>query len=750
MMARRCLLFNSDAGALLLSLGSRGFEPFEAEIPTVWVTAPTDERLEVGFLVNGPFALDVGRAQLARDPEQNREAALRLGQHFCKGITRLCSAFEKPTTRGPVIQALRFAADVTPFDLWNSLWDLLVVSVSQKAVREEPAERLIRDILWASTDSGAARFVAARPVIPVRLPGKAFERRLVALGDIRFAVRGVMTKDDGFALASVVGWPEVKQRLGRGCLVSHQKVIEPLRLVCPRLVAGIQAIGLPEVLRWELPHDDVSRPQAERLGAVIDKRLLDRCDPAERQSLEGRFAELEFKAADGRYQPAKRLLIGHVPPGSHGRKQTDEACRAAFAPRYRVLSEEYGAEALSFFEICRGRLDAPVQELAGWVLAARDRLTRQAALDYLADGELGPALQEALRKRGLSGTWLADLAASNEFAAMDIQKQGRLLGLLPLAEAERVLDSARESLAPRTVYRPDEVLRRIHEWWEDRRVTELTTYERRLYPAGGLRFLTDATDEHALQRRKDWMSLFLIGLTHTMGRTVAEQHRGFLRRCEREGWLDMFALSDRDPGSWMRWVDRFLDDQLDESRFLQWMKQFVGIYQLSRHLDEYIEAFLAVERLRHPFALTQVTNPRASTLFQGGGVSAPPLSRVLGMGQCFVLRELVRHGVLTNRHAHPHCFVPVARVRRMLLQMGCDELAQRQRSWEWSRTIHRFLADHLGSATANFHGDFDIPLQVVAEDAGLQARFFRAAIDFEDDESALPFGDNGEVALEEE
>src|SRR5262249_44185122 len=80
--ARRCLLFESDAGALLFSLGSGGFEPFEAEIPTVWVTAPTEEKLQVGFLVNGPFALDVGRAQLARDPEQNREAGLRLGQRF--------------------------------------------------------------------------------------------------------------------------------------------------------------------------------------------------------------------------------------------------------------------------------------------------------------------------------------------------------------------------------------------------------------------------------------------------------------------------------------------------------------------------------------------------------------------------------------------------------------------------------------------------------------------------------------------
>lgn len=749
--ARRVLLFESDAGALLFALGGRGFEPFEAEIPTVWVTAPTEERLQVGFVVNGPsFVLDVGRAQLARDPDQNREPAVRLGQQFGERIARFFSAFDAAASRGPVRQALRLAADVTPFDLWNSLWDLLVVAVSQRAIRDEPAERLIRDVLWASTDSGAAGLVAAHPVIPVRLPGKRFERQLVALDDIRYSVRGVMTRDDGFALACAVEWPGVKERLGNGCLVAHQKVIEPLRLVCPRLVSHIDPIGLPEMLRWELTHDDVNPKQAERFGAVIDKRLLDQCDPIERQALDDHLGKLEFKAMDGRFHPARRLLVAHVPPGTRDGKQTDESRRAAFAPRDRVLSAEYGADGLSFFETSRGKLDAPVQELAGWVLAARDRATRQAALDYLADGELGPALQNALKERGLAGTWLAELAASDEFMGMDIQQQGRLLGLLPLTHAERILDVARESLSPQPACRPDQVLRRIHDWWRDVRRTELVEYERRLYPTGGLRFVTDTAEEHSLQRRKDWMSLFLVGLTHTMGRTVAEQHRGFLRRCDREGWLDMFALSDRDPGHWMRWVDHFLDGQIEESRFLQWMKQFVGIYQLSRHLDDYIEAFLAVERLSHPFALTQVTNTRASSVFQGGGVSAPPLSRVLGMGQCFVLRELVRRGVLANKHAHVHCFVPVARVRRMLLQMGCEELSQRQRPWEWSRAIHRFLVGHLGPAAATFHGDFDIPLQVVAEDPELQAKFFTAAINFEDDESGLPFGVGDEAASGEE
>lgn len=72
------------------------------------------------------------------------------------------------------------------------------------------------------------------------------------------------------------------------------------------------------------------------------------------------------------------------------------------------------------------------------------------------------------------------------------------------------------------------------------------------------------------------MTVFLLGLMHTMGRTQYEQHRSFLVRCDQRGWLDMFAASGRDPVSWMRFVEEYVDEQIEDNVFLQWMKQFVG------------------------------------------------------------------------------------------------------------------------------------------------------------------------------
>ena len=45
--------------------------------------------------------------------------------------------------------------------------------------------------------------------------------------------------------------------------------------------------------------------------------------------------------------------------------------------------------------------------------------------------------------------------------------------------------------------------------------------------------------------------------------------------------------------------------------------------------------------------------------FSGGGPSAPPLTRALGIGACFVVRELVRVDVLKSPLAHDHSYVAV-------------------------------------------------------------------------------------------
>jgi hypothetical protein len=190
----------------------------------------------------------------------------------------------------------------------------------------------------------------------------------------------------------------------------------------------------------------------------------------------------------------------------------------------------------------------------------------------------------------------------------------------------------------------------------------------------------------------------------------------------------MFASSDSDSDQWMSFVRNYLEGQVDEQEYFHWMRQFVGIFQVSRYLDAYIELFLSITRVARPFALTEITRPMASSMFQGGGIEAPPLCRVLGLGSCFIVRELVRLKLLSNEMAHRHCFVPTKRVRDTFDMLGCEGLDIQAEKWSISPQIHEFVVQHLGSTDATFCHDFDIPFHFIAEDARLQQRFFERGV----------------------
>lgn len=724
----RALLFESDHGSFLFAIGGREVTAFGPDVPTIWVTAPTREPLDVGFLVNGPFALDVGRAQLARDHDQNAEKARYLGRVFGEQLARLFQLSETANDWHRLRVELGLATDTTTYHFWNSLWERLLVQVAGRAHGDEPAQRLLRAILWDADDIGAAGFYARHAAVPSRLPESS--PGLVSLRTVRYALTGILAADDD-AFAIVRSWPGIMGRAPAGTVVSDAHVFRPLRELCPQLVSHVQSLDLNQVLAWELVHEMVSPEKAAVLGMLIDKSLLDnRLDIVELGRVREILEPLQFLARDGRYHSARELLIGHQTKGARDDRREDERFRARFAPAARILSEQYDAPGIAFFEACREKLDAGVRQLAEWVRQAADQITRKSALEYLAVGEQGRQVKDELLARGIRDTWLQNLAQEPVFRELDEGLQYHLAELLPRGYFQICSQPATAIHAPD----PEKVLRQISAWWIEERTEWLPSYEKRTFPNGQLQLVTGDAQNGAEPQRKDWTILFLLGLMHTMGRTQSEAHRGFLRECDRAGWLDMFATSQRDPKRWLGFIDNYLQDKVDETRFLQWMKQFVGIYQVSRYLDDYIEAFRAADRFPEPFPLTDITEPRASKQFQGGGVAPPPLSSLLGIGACFVVRELVRRNVVTNPLIFPHCYVPVKRVRALLTLLRCPDLDAQSRRYELSPIIHHFLVEHLGGERAIFQRDFDIPLQIVAETPELQYRFLQQGIPAEDED----------------
>jgi hypothetical protein len=740
----RALLLSTPHGSALFGIGARQLECFGPDVPTIWVTAPTQEVLDLGFLINGPFSLDVGRAQLTRDYDQNRTIAAALGCTLADRLCGLAAATESSEGWAALRSELGLADDADKYDFWESCWQILGLRFADRMNRDAPADALINDIFWSEGDRAAAALYARYPVLPSVLGGDY--RRLVLPRKVRFAVRGTVTETEGL-FERVFSWTPVREHAPPGSVVSYDEVRSPLTRLCGDLISNAASLDLATVLEWEFergPFADVEK--SARLGQVITKRLLEHIrDRAESERVRELLDSIEFKGSDQRYHPAKELLIGHETDAGREDRLGDERLRARFAPPSCVLSEEYNVAAIQFFDVCRGSLEAPVRQMATWVLNTTGLAQRAAALTYVAYGALGSALAKHLVEQGLEGTWLADLVNTEAFKSLNTQTKMRLSSLLSedcLNKMEQTFSAT--SMEPTTrPLTPEIVLAAIHDWWMDERHrrqdefdgrTLIDEYERRVYPNGKPRALDPGDALPTEECRRDWMTLLLLGLTHTIGRTTSDQHRGFLRKCDREGWLDMFADSKQDSERWIRFVKQYLDSQTDDGRYLQWMKQFVGIFQASFWLDDYIELLLSANRIDRSFSLTELLQPRASTLYQGGGVTPPPLLPLLGVGGCFLMRELTRLQLLDNQCVHRHCFVPVKRIRDLFGMLRCDGLDLPSRRWEMASHIYTFVVDSIGTEHATFGGDFEIPFHFIAENAALQHRFFRHELPEEDEQ----------------
>ena len=389
------------------------------------------------------------------------------------------------------------------------------------------------------------------------------------------------------------------------------------------------------------------------------------------------------------------------------------------------ISERYDVGAIELLKLAGLRSQPCSSEVRTW-MGAGDLTQAEAVgiLKYLGEGRRFSKWYNDLEEF-VRGAWIP--AEGGPITVREAVRRGLIpdevladylfkvwLGLLSSDDKEPEEEETEE---PEPID-PDEALGKLFKWWQANGKWWTSAYESRLY-GDGRRPRLEPYDERKSDDRRGWLVLFVIGCLHKVGRTRAEQHRGFIERCERNGWLDVFADGDRDAQRWMSVLDDYLDDPTEDERYRQWMRQFVDIYQISRWLTDYVESFRNIDRLGRQFGLDEILAPRTNADFSGGGPDAPSLRRTLGIGACFVVRELMRFGVLADARAHKYCYLPTRRVRALLGLMGCQSLEGEERAVQ-SAIIHSFLVKHLGAEKSTFLRSFDLPLQALAEDKQLQ------------------------------
>ncbi len=714
-----------NGGGVLVGIGAKGLIPLPGDLPPVWIVAPTREKGSLGFCINGEFEIDAGRARLAGESTANHAEAKKLGRCMAD---LLSSLFEETEKDWPGLRdRLRLATNLASYEFWQSVWTTLTrwIERSERNIDSEVAE-LAANLL--SGHSGLGALIQTKRILPNGLWGEKFQR-LISPGDIRYVLRDSLSKESIFRPLSQ--WSLLRERLEPDKVITAE-IFPALGKILPGFTQKKdqwQSLRLVQVLGWlKREQFRVKSEDAEVLGGVITREFLDQLQgtqerEAERNNLIPLLKKFRFQTKDDGWHESRDLLRTFS-----FATDDDESLRAAFAPDRHVLHSSYTGAALDFFIVCRGEMTAKAEVMAQWVLHADTEPRRQAALTYLVKGELGEQVATILRYQGTETTWLADLRADSVFFKnLTDEEIDELLyrKLPPIDFLVRQLGDDDYYEQETTVIPPVNVpatLANIHSWWRIHQEDYLEQYYRRTYPENiSLKKIAD-------DDRSAWLMVLLVGAFHTLGRAKPEQHRNFLALCQQNGWWGTFVREHPQnyPDKWMQVLEDYIDKQEDSSRFEYWMRLFPVIYKFARDLEDYVELFYELEKQGREVNVEQTLTSRTFSDLQGGGVTAAPIVRTLGMGVPFVLREMMRTGLFTKNQGNiaPYCYVPLGKVRNLFSKMECPGLETDEAHLVKSQQIHEFLCGHLGEDLATFDNAFDIPFQFVAEDIKLQEQLF--------------------------
>ncbi len=405
----RLCLRTTSGSALLLDMTERdgSLSCTTPNAPTFWVTAPTQEKLSVGFLLNAAFKVTTGRTKL--DPTgHNQELADQIGIEIGKLLEELCRAnWEKVKT------ALGFS--INNYRFWEFIWKELAVNWQELDTNDERRD-LISRILGG--DRGMGYLITNCNALPNGLFGQY--RQLIRINrNTRYSkVTGKLAEESCFS--EVANWSSFQESYSCNWIVDTQweeakKLLGQSLL--NRLTINIDDIQLLNVLQTEAgARKRVTPEQAKRIGKLISKPFLNSFSNSfEYDKLKNFLPHIQFQSsandslnssADD-YLPSEQLL-------SKTSEQTEEKLLAALAPKNCLLHIDYTDTALNFFYACRlQRRSITVGELKEWVLRAEMTEKRKAVYDYLSKGEHREQLAKLLYQN-IQGSWIIEDQSINK------------------------------------------------------------------------------------------------------------------------------------------------------------------------------------------------------------------------------------------------------------------------------------------------------------------------------------------------
>ena len=687
----RILVFESALGSAVLRLGLDGVVTFERSerhpVPAIWVTAPTRGVPAHGLVLNAPFQIDTGRANLAsgRAAWCNIEQAKKLAQAVSFGVVGLlrqsCDAWTA------CAGDLGCTAAQSAASFWASFWR----AVDLSDLADDPAEdsRLLHEFSLALFKAVLGR----TGEMPNGLTGS--DAAFVKVKALRLSIDLDRMRA---VLPEVAKWPTFQRNYPNSTWCSAEVAAW---LKCAGHDEDLALQPLDRAALFSLLRDTCIAPDDfKHIAAVIDRWPA---GPMEDHGWRTAFGQAQLFSEDGAWHMSSSLLRS-------GMSGADLI--VMFAPPGARLSGEYAAVPTAWSTVLPYLPSASLDPgaVAGWILSAQGLDAQWAAARWILENLYVQSYQSAQTIRSMlsrrhTGGWLFELTIeSKPLAKLDPSERTILLTWLGL----EVTDGNGEE-GELTVF-PD--LQAIHAWWMTEQHGRLANYDKHIWPAHA--------DRKALSKdptnRQAWMTVFSLGLMRRIGRATDAQNKGFLEYLHSRGWWATIceASPDLNAEGWMGILREYGDIQEDSTLFEQWMDLFPRLYRIARWLDVYVHIFSTID-LREPDQTRSLLSPGADASLSGSGIDAPTLRGMLRLGQHLIIRELLRAGLLNGPVATTLAFMPTESLCDMMEDMGHNRPAT-------SQEIYQTLVDELGEDAAHFDGAYDIPLQLVATDALLRAR----------------------------
>jgi len=706
---------NCDAGstvALVFGLQDGLPTPFPAELPFLWNVTPTSEGWACGYAINGPFKLDPGRTHVSLDDEVTVTVVNMLGKELGAGLIELHDALE--ASSGAPLVGLPDAEQLPSFI--TKLWTILATGMgSSDGMRKQFFSYL------HGPERGVSAWMSERSVVPSGLP-TPFSQRLPSLKSETPIEEAVADLDHPDVCKAFEDINEIVDLLETRCVVSGH-VVQRLRPFISRPISQLRPASLLE----ELTHSWNQFLSPERLRSLqplADDEVWRRLVP--NQQVPRWSMQLEALAEDGSRNSLKLLLVPQKLPFSDaGSEFRDEMFRAAFAPDSSILDQRYVKEPedMKVFQHLRVRHDIGTEKMTHW-LTELDPKRYQGGLYYLLHGSLQREILEQLMNDHELPEWLGEYEAVRGMLE-EMEEEDwlceRLLATLFPGRHQHWSELGPQAQLPSLVQ--STFFDRLRQWWDDEETRHLviTKNEEKAWP-GWLR-QTSIGDELRSDSDDHWLALLILGASRSLGRAKAEQHRAFLELVYQEGWWEILKTPD-EAAAWMELLRTWQDRAVQDRSYSRWMSLFPDMYQLSRYLEIYRRLLkTAGRRPKDAYRVSSLLAPRVDEALTGAGQNfdAPPAP--LNIGLHWILRELVRLGVLDGDHLLKDCWVPSEQVLGFLRPLGLEISDAEMSNAAKAKEVFEFLAKALDTETPHLHRAFDIPLRYIDRDQDLRRQF---------------------------